>query len=1288
MLKIYSFANRYFNDWCGKRELVSKSQLAFYSYFLTNNQMMTTQHNQRFFESKTSKRISLNYVLQPLFVLLISFMTLNVSAQTITVNEAKGWFETAVVKWSPVENAESYNVYYSGNGYTNQKIDDQLIRSYGSYIRADIPGLAAGSYTLKIAAVIDGVEATSVSTSSVTVMAHDRTGFAFSGNRVPGAYKADGTPKSGAVILYITENTKNTISMDVTGATSNPCVGLQTILDGFKKGKDTRPLIVRFVGQITDMSYMLNGDIVVENSNNASGYITLEGIGDDAVADGWGIRIKNATNVEVRNMGTMNCDSGEGDNIGLQQGNDHIWVHHCDFFYGDAGGDADQAKGDGALDCKKSTYVTFSYNHFWDNGKCNLLGLSEGTTSGLYITYHHNWYDHSDSRHPRVRFYSAHVYNNYYDGNAKYGIGSTKGSSVFAEGNYFRNCKYPMLISMQGSDVYDESAGANDYSDMPTFSKEDGGIIKAYNNYMTGQKRFVAYGDASYSGSNADFDAVVVSSQSQTVSSSVSSVYGGNSYNNFDNSSAMYAYTADAPETAKTKVMAYAGRMDGGDFKWTFDNSTDDTDYAVNTALKSALSSYNTTLVAVQGESNSSTGTGEDPNTGGDDNTGTEITGDVVHNFTASGASSSFFSITGNLSTSKGTVTYGDLTLTQCLKLESSTSISFTTSEESELVLVFNDTFSGSIYIDGTSYTATSGILSVTLADGSHTITKGDSANLYLMSITYSSTEEETTTATLTKGGSGSSSQSIDLGNAIVDFYYTFTDATSAIASGLPEGVTATVDASALTITISGTPTVAGTYTYTITTDGADVNASVSGTITVNEVEDTIATLTKGGVGSSSQSIDLGDAIVDFYYTFTDATGVTVTGLPDGVTATVDASALTITISGTPTTAGTYAYTITTEGADVNVSVTGTITVNEVEEPTTATIIQENTTGFCSVEGTIDSNNDGYTGDGFANTSNGVGYGIDWYLLADGGTYTLTWRYANGASSDRSADLIINGEVVNHISFAATTDWTTWTTVSVSIDLDYNVYDIRLEADTDGGLANIDYISVSGDAFSIVECGTVLDDSSSSGNETITSEDVVHNFTESGATSDFFAISGNLSTSKGTVTYDGLTLTQCLKMESSTSVSFTTTESGQLTLVFNETFAGDVNIDGTAYTVSAGVLSVDIAAGSHTITKADVANLYYISIAYGSTLKGASSLGKVSGVSVKMYPNPVVNELFVTSSANIVSVAVYNIGGTLVQKQMSVNGSVDMSQLPAGTYVVVVTTQEGVYQQKVIKKAL
>ncbi|WP_370479152.1 pectate lyase family protein [Tamlana flava] len=738
------------------------------------------------------------------------WVTFHAAAQNVTIMESGGWLESAFLKWAPVVGADSYNVYYSGEGISNQKIDDQLIRCYDGYFRADILGLKAGTYTISVAAVMSGVEGSLTTTETIALEAHDRTGFAFSNGRIPGAYNLDGTPQSDAVILYITENSKNTIELNVTGANANPCIGLQTILDGFKKGNDTRPLIIRLVGQITDPSYLLNGDIVIENKNNASSHITFEGVGDDAVADGWGIRVKNATNIEIRNLGSMNCNSDEGDNIGLQQNNDYIWVHNVDFFYGDAGGDADQAKGDGALDCKRSTYVTFSYNHFWDSGKSNLLGLSEDPNDDLYITYHHNWYDHSDSRHPRVRFYSAHIYNNYYDGNSKYGAGSTNGSSLFVEANYFRNCKYPMLTSMQGSDVYDENTGTNDYSNMPTFSSEDGGTIKAFNNYMEGARRFVPYGDAGFPNSTVDFDAYVVSTRNETVPANVTSAYGGNIHDNFDTKpSIMYAYTPDSPEEAKSKVMQYAGRMHGGDFNWTFNNATDDTSYAVDTALKSALTNYNTSLVCVQGDVGPEPALVLTANAGdalvnlnwtvtnygaasyevfrdidadpagrtkladiGDPNTlnyldntvtngttyyywvvadsslesnidsatpseGGTGTGDEIHNFTESGLSSTFYSISGNLSDSKGTVLYNGLTLTQCLKIESSTSITFTTTDASNLTLVFNEGYSGAIKINGISYSITGGVLSVPLATGSYEITKDSVANLYYMSIEY-----------------------------------------------------------------------------------------------------------------------------------------------------------------------------------------------------------------------------------------------------------------------------------------------------------------------------------------------------------------------------------------------------------------------------------------------------------------------------------------------------------------------------------------------------------------------
>ncbi|MDQ5929435.1 MAG: pectate lyase, partial [Bacteroidota bacterium] len=167
-----------------------------------------------------------------LLYLAFLFVAMQVGAQTIT--KSSGWLESAFVEWLPVSGAASYNVYYTGGGETNKKIDEQLIRSYGTYFRADVPGIAAGSYTLTVKPVTSGVEGVGATTLSLTVLAHDRNGFAFDGGRVPGGYKADGTPKTGAVIIYVTQNTKNTVSVNITGASSNPCIGLQNILYGIK----------------------------------------------------------------------------------------------------------------------------------------------------------------------------------------------------------------------------------------------------------------------------------------------------------------------------------------------------------------------------------------------------------------------------------------------------------------------------------------------------------------------------------------------------------------------------------------------------------------------------------------------------------------------------------------------------------------------------------------------------------------------------------------------------------------------------------------------------------------------------------------------------------------------------------------------------------------------------------------------------------------------------------------------------------------------------------------------
>lgn len=525
-----------------------------------------------------------------------SLLTAKAATGSISLISSQGDFEVAYATFSPVNGASSYKAYVKKASQADSayvQLDDELIRHYSNYIRVDALGLEAGDYVLKIEAVV-GKTTKSVTTGAISVMAHDRSGFAFVDGDASGAYNSNGTLKSDAVVLYITEETKNTVSLDVVtsskGATTK-ATGLQNILDAYKKGYDSRPLDIRLIGQITDFDVMMDGDILIKGSSSSKRLacgVTFEGVGEDATCDGWGLRIANASNVEVRNLGFMNCNSGEGDDVGLQQNDDHVWVHNCDFFYGDAGSDADQVKGDGALDTKTSSYITHSYNHFYDNGKCNLQGMKSESTEN-YITYHHNWYDHSDSRHPRIRTCTVHIYNNYYDGNAKYGVGATMGCSVFVENNYFRNCKYPMLSSMQGSDIANGTANA-------TFSSENGGIIKSYGNTIVG-----GYGVITYQDNSTSFDVYEASSRNETVPSSVKTKQGSTTYNNFDtNSSLMYSYTVQSAEAAKNSVVKYAGRINGGDFSWTF-TSEDDSSSAVNEALKAALKAYKTSLVSVGG---------------------------------------------------------------------------------------------------------------------------------------------------------------------------------------------------------------------------------------------------------------------------------------------------------------------------------------------------------------------------------------------------------------------------------------------------------------------------------------------------------------------------------------------------------------------------------------------------------------------------------------------------------------------------------------------------------------
>lgn len=666
-------------------------------------------------------------------------------AGVIQITEAKGWQESAYLKWAPFEGASSYNVYVD-----DKKIDAQLVRQYASYYRADVLGLKAGTYSVKVVPVnAEGTEITGANTASnLVVKSYNREGFAHFKYAGVGAYNNDGTLKAGAKVLYITAKTAKTISTTVNTGKQETITGLQSIIDAYSKGKDKTPIAFRIIGKVSlsDLDHISSSAEGLQ-VKGATMNMTFEGVGDDATVYGFGFLLREAVSVEFRNFAIMRCLD---DAMSLDTKNSHVWIHNMDLFYGKKGSAADQAKGDGTVDIKgDSKYVTVAYNRFWDNGKASMCGMKSETGEN-WITYHHNWFDHSDSRMARVRTMSVHMYNNYYQHCDVYGIGATSGSSVFMESNYFDAVKRPIMSSLQGTDAKGDG----------TFSGEKGGLIKAYGNVFANKPDNFSY--ITYAENNTSFDAYEVSGPSEQVPVSVKTLVGGTSYNNFDtNSSLMYAYAADKAEDVPSIVEGFygAGRLNHGDIDFVIPDETVVTNGHQQPwpALASILDAYTSGVVKVFGESNAAGeggttgggetgGSGEGGSTGGSTggtteggSTVTPIKGTVLVTFTDSKPSSSIVTVSGNYATNKGTATIDGTSYSTCVKMESATNISVTVDKKVTMTLYFSsaDTKTNA-KIDGKKpaevnavIDSTAKTMTVTLDAGSHTITKQDTCNLF-----------------------------------------------------------------------------------------------------------------------------------------------------------------------------------------------------------------------------------------------------------------------------------------------------------------------------------------------------------------------------------------------------------------------------------------------------------------------------------------------------------------------------------------------------------------------------
>lgn len=510
----------------------------------------------------------------------VAFTPVSVSAASMT---AGGWYETLYAEIPGISAADVTSVTYSGttSGSLSSYDLEYLVRDKSGKVRIDVPGLSAGdNYSITVTA-----GGQTYTQSGIQVYEYDRTGYAHydadkaggSSAEGVGGYKDNGELKDNAVVVYVTEDNKNTVQVPGFESAEYP-VGIGNILnekstDNGGTGDGTGrvsmlnylrenniPLVIRFVGTVTGGTADTNDTPPAENILGLTAYnttgnggtkgdngmmarmykssqITIEGIGTDAVIDGWGFQViaqtdYNCESFEFRNLhfvdtpedaigleGTSSSSSNPQSKEFITSPIKYSWVHNNTFEMGYCKNPAqsDKAEGDGSVDFKRGYGYTMSYNHYRTNHKTNLIGSSDDSIQ-YDVTFHHNYYEGVWSRQPLARQANIHIYNSYFlnGENTSYIISPRAHSYTFSEANYYDGCKNPV-----------DTARGN-------------AVVKSLND--------------NFAGCNGNNSATIVSSKSEVVKSD-------NPYANFENSNDMYEYTVTDAAQAKADCLAKAGIM-------------------------------------------------------------------------------------------------------------------------------------------------------------------------------------------------------------------------------------------------------------------------------------------------------------------------------------------------------------------------------------------------------------------------------------------------------------------------------------------------------------------------------------------------------------------------------------------------------------------------------------------------------------------------------------------------------------------------------------------------------
>jgi pectate lyase len=198
----------------------------------------------------------------------------------------------------------------------------------------------------------------------------------------------------------------------------------------------------------------ISGMISLTGMHRVASNKTVQGVGAGSGLNGGGLTMVGVSNIIIQNL---NFTGSNDDAVNIQDGSHNIWVDHNIF----------SSAYDGLVDIRlASDFVTVSWNITRNHDKTMLLGSDDSNTGDrghLRVTYHHNWFDGTNQRHPRVRFGNpVHVYNNYYANIGSYGVASTTEAGVLVEGNYFENVGSPTTLA-QGTSPNGNLVQRNNY---------------------------------------------------------------------------------------------------------------------------------------------------------------------------------------------------------------------------------------------------------------------------------------------------------------------------------------------------------------------------------------------------------------------------------------------------------------------------------------------------------------------------------------------------------------------------------------------------------------------------------------------------------------------------------------------------------------------------------------------------------------------------------------------------------------------------------------------------------